>query len=473
MSQLTTVEALQSLLGDQAQAGWQTLVERHGADVWRLILSRSRDAHEAEDVYQDFWMALPRSAASFKPGGEEPERSARAWIMRVAYTTALDRLRRRPLTTVRSSQGASMESATIASVPAEAHLRPGTEDLRDREILLARVQTALNDLPENLRRPLVLYVVGGLSYEDLASDLACTVNNARVRVHRGLKRLREVLGGAQAEVNDRALAGLILPAMLLAPSVPSFAVAAKSGVAGVSIAASTSGGSTAAAGIGTGTIATVAGVTAAGVGLGIALSREPASPATPVVEPTPIVRMMDDFNRADLNMIGHSNTGVVPELSIVPSPAGGPGGNALRFGWNEAHQGWIDNEYVTASKKQFSTINTNDHTTATMQVWAPQKTKLRHIGLRFSDAKGEVFEWRQPLPDQGQTGWRTLTFSLREDLVARWSRNSNTELRIDQPLRLWGYAIAMTKDGPPTGVIIIDDVELQQPTVVDHAGPNR
>jgi RNA polymerase sigma-70 factor (ECF subfamily) len=347
MSQLTTVAALQSLAGDQAQAGWQTLVERHGADVWRLILSRSRDAHEAEDVYQDFWMALPRSAASFKPGGEDPERSARAWIMRVAYTTALDRLRRRRLTTVQTSQGASMESATIASVPADAHLRPGTEDLRDREILLARVQTALNELPENYRRPLLLYVVGGLSYEDLASDLACTVNNARVRVHRGLKRMREVLGGAQAEVNDRALAGLILPAMLLAPSVPSFTSAATSGIAGVNLAAHAGAASTTVSGVSTATIATVAGAAVASAGLVLVMSREPAAPVAPMSTPPPVIRTLDDFNRSETHISGHAFTRAAPELSLTPSPSGGSG-NALRFGWNSTHSGWIDCEYADA-----------------------------------------------------------------------------------------------------------------------------
>jgi len=234
MSQSSTVAALRSLAGEQAQAGWQALVDQHGADVWRLILSRSRDTNEAEDVYQDFWLGLPRSAVSFKPAeSADPERAARAWLMRVAYTTAIDRVRRRRPATVdvkADAKGTAMDfQSATARLVAQDHIRPGTEDLHDREFLVARVQGALKDLPENYRRPLLLYVVGGLSYEELAADLRCTVNNARVRVHRGLKRLREILGG-DARLNERALTGLILPVMLAMPPVPALLVSVRPSV---------------------------------------------------------------------------------------------------------------------------------------------------------------------------------------------------------------------------------------------------
>lgn len=467
MSTLSTSEALRSLGSPDAQAGWQTLVERHGPDVWRLILSRSRDPHEAEDVYQDFWMALPRSALSFRPPtGMDQERSARAWLMRVAYTTAIDRVRRRRPVTV-DAKGAAMESEpSTARLVAQSQVRPGTEDLDDRDYLVAQVQGALKDLPENYRRPLLLYVVGGLSYEELAADLRCTVNNARVRVHRGLKRLREVLGG-DARLNERTLAGLILPVMFAMPTAPAFSVALKSGAVGVgsSLAGGGSVGGTTVSGMGVAIAAT--GAVAAGVGLTIALTGSPAAPMTTIpTQPAPLVRLLDDFERTDPRIEGHSFSGPAPEISLVPAPVSerpvGGSGNAFRFAWTSEHTGWIDCEYDNPLKSTLDGVVATAATTISLRLWAPGTTRLQHVGVRLADKHGEIFEWRQPLPDSGQTGWRSVVFPLEPRDAATWDKRPVADRVADVPLRLYGYAIAMGKIGSKEGVIIIDDVQLRQ-----------
>lgn len=462
MSQPSTVAALRSLAGDQAQAGWQALVNQHGPDVWRLILSRSHDANEAEDVYQDFWMGLPRSAASFKPAGDDQERAARAWLMRVAYTTAIDRVRRRRPATV-DAKGAAMDSqSATARLVAQDHIRPGTEDLHDREFLVARVQGALKDLPENYRRPLLLYVVGGLSYEELAADLRCTVNNARVRVHRGLKRLREILGG-DARLNERALAGLILPVMFAMPPVPTLTAALSSGTAGVG--ASVSAGTGAVSGgaaIGAGVAVGATGVVAAGIGLTAVFASAPA-PEVPLVPvaPIPVVRLLDDFERTDARINGHSFVGTPPEISLAPAPAGGGGGSALRFGWTAEHKNWIDCHYHEGDRLPLPGVTAGAATLASMQVWAPQRTRLRHLAIRFMDAQGEIFEWRHALPDQGLTGWRTVEFPLDPATSATWDKRPIADRIVDMPISLLGYAIEIGNNGSNEGVVLIDEVKVR------------
>lgn len=468
MSESSTSEALRSLGGDQAQAGWQSLVERHGPDVWRLILSRSRDANEAEDAYQDFWMGLPKSAASFKPSGTDQERSARAWLMRVAYTTAIDRVRRRRPATVdvtTDAKGAVMDShSATARLVAQDHIRPGTEDLHDREFLVARVQGALKDLPENYRRPLLLYVVGGLSYEELAADLRCSVNNARVRVHRGLKRLREILGG-DARLNERALAGLILPVMFTMPPVPTLSAALSSGTVGVgaSVSAGTSAASTGMAVGTTGIAVGTTGVVAAGIGLTAVLASAPA-PEVPIVPaaPIPVVRLLDDFERSDVRITGTSYLGIAPEISLTPAPAGGGGGSALRFAWTTEHKNWIDCAYRHGERQVLTGVTATAATVATMQLWAPQTTRLNHMAIRFMDADGEIFEWRHALPSQGLTGWRTVEFPLDPATSSTWDKRPLANRIVDLPMSLLGYAVEIGK-GSKEGVVIIDEVTVRTP----------
>lgn len=246
MTEISTPDALAQLAGPHAGEAWAVLAERFGVGVWRLIASRLRDNNEAEDAYQEFWMALPQNAARFRPLNPDPERSARAWIMRIAYVTAVSHLNRREAPNgvivhslhhqsgcaVDQDQGSLLQSPDKMAVddPSPA----ADEDAEGRARLIGKVHEAIGILPEGYRRPLLLHVVGGLSYEELAMDLRCTVNNARVRVHRGLKRLREILGAdGNNEEPDRALAGLIVPLVAFLPPVPSISSATAKKAAGL------------------------------------------------------------------------------------------------------------------------------------------------------------------------------------------------------------------------------------------------
>ena len=50
MSAISTPEALAQLAEPQAGTVWSVLVDRFGTEVWRLMASRMRDVHEAEDA---------------------------------------------------------------------------------------------------------------------------------------------------------------------------------------------------------------------------------------------------------------------------------------------------------------------------------------------------------------------------------------------------------------------------------------
>ena len=55
------------------------------------------------------------------------------------------------------------------------------------------VSTALDELPPSLRTLVILKDVYGLSHEDIADELGISVAAAKVRLHRGRKRMREIL----------------------------------------------------------------------------------------------------------------------------------------------------------------------------------------------------------------------------------------------------------------------------------------
>jgi RNA polymerase sigma factor (sigma-70 family) len=474
VSQSSTASALSGLSGPEAAACWTVLVERHGPDLWRLIASRSRDTHDAEDAYQDFWMGLPRAAAGFRPAtGGEPasaERSARAWLMRVAYTSAIDHGRRR-----RSIQASAVAAAASRSADMDAHdprtsgsgplghepvapalaPRPDTEDLADRSLLMARVQSAIGTLPEAYRRPLLLHLVAGLSYDDLAADLRCTVNHARVKVHRGMKRLRELLGVDEGRLPERSLAGLIVPLTLAMPAAPPLPPPAfvppapPPGTLGAAVKAVSF-------------VAIGAGVAGAMALAALAVKADPPPPA-PAVAPAPpaeTVLLLDDFERADLRLTGHGHHDIRPELGLVPVPPGGGSGQGFRFAWVAGHSGWIDCEYA-APRRLVPELTPDVAGTVTMRVWCDGGAEVQHVAVRFTDRDGEMFEWRRPLPDAGKAGWRDISFPLALLTPADWDMRPLADHKADVPLTFWGYAVQLdTRLGRRPGTLIIDDVVL-------------
>lgn len=469
-----TASALAGLSGPEAATAWATLVERHGPDLWRLIASRSRDTHEAEDAYQEFWLGLPRAATGFRPlvgngSGDEAERSARAWLMRVAYTSAIDHGRRR-----RSIQASAIAPAVSRSADMDTHdprtsgsgplghelidptlpTRPDTEELADRSLLMARVQSAIGTLPETYRRPLLLHLVAGLSYDDLAADLRCTVNHARVKVHRGLKRLRDLLGVDEQRLPDRSLAGMIVPLTIAMPTAPPLPPAVPLPV--------TPPPGTVSAVIKAASFAVIgSGVAGAMIAAAMAVKADPLPPA-PLAAPAPAaetVLALDDFERSELRMSGHGHHDIKPELGLVPVPPGGSG-RGLRFAWIDGHSGWIDCNY-DVPRRVVPELTPEAAGTVTMRVWCDGGAEVQHVAVRFVDRHGEMFEWRRPLPDAGKAGWRELIFPLALLTPADWDVRPIADHKIDFPLTFWGYAAQLdTRIGRRAGTLIIDDVVL-------------
>lgn len=471
MHTLTTCAALARITEPDAESAWATLVDRHGPDVWRLIASRQWDIHVAEDAYQEFWLALPQAARHFRPAGADSERAAQAWLLAVAYRTSIDVHRRR-----RPAQAMTQE------VPSTTENDMAEQDERAHQ--LARVEQALEAMPESQRQPVLLHLVGGLSYEELAAELRCTVNNARVKVHRGLAKLREQLGVDAAELPERTLAGLLVPPLLmLPPPAPALAVAVAAPAAPVGFFAAASKGPLFAA---IAKAPVLVGISAAvavtGVSAVVITARHvpPAQEATQesiMPDPRPIAiaaltavavshaagAVLDDFERSEPLMTSRQSP---PRsiLSIVPAPSGLGAGSALRIAWTAEHQNYVDCYYD--QKMPAAPAFTPDGAgVATIKLWAEAYSGVSKIAIRFTDAKFETWQWGVALPNPGQTGWRTVSIPLiPAQNKGHWGPDGTVDGVIDFPLKLNGYAIEFTDAKAPAGAVVIDDVAVTTAT---------
>ena len=125
---------------------------------------------DADDILQTTFLNAWRSRTRFRGAG------ARAWLFAIARNAFLTHAGKR-----------ARYSAERA--PSLALATP-SEDMAATD-LSRRIDFALRDLPEETREAVVLSRVSGLSIGEIADLLQTSEGNVRVRIHRGLTRLKE------------------------------------------------------------------------------------------------------------------------------------------------------------------------------------------------------------------------------------------------------------------------------------------
>ena len=169
--------------GDQRAC--DALVRRYGALVWRAVVPRTADRHEAEDAFQATFLTLVRVARRLQ--GRD---SLAGWLYTVAGRCA-GKVRR---TAARAAQERSPLPAADPSP---------LDTLTARE-LLAAVDQEIQALPERFRLPILLCGLEGLSREVAAALLGWSPGSLKGRLERGRRILHARL----------ARRGLVLPAGL-------------------------------------------------------------------------------------------------------------------------------------------------------------------------------------------------------------------------------------------------------------------
>ncbi len=157
--------------------------------VQALALTRNRAA--AEDLVQDAVCNALSAQTSFIPGTNFP-----AWMHRILRNRFISNLRKRRDTT------------DIEDVPASAF---ATDAPHEDRMALKELARAMAHLPPDQREALVMVVVHGMSYEELAASTGCAVGTAKSRVFRARRQLESWLMGETAE-NPRT--GRAAPSLL-------------------------------------------------------------------------------------------------------------------------------------------------------------------------------------------------------------------------------------------------------------------
>jgi RNA polymerase sigma-70 factor, ECF subfamily len=167
-----------------AQAGdrqaFDELVRRTHVEMYTLAVRLTGNEEDASDVVQEAYLRAWKGIRRFRGDAQ-----FRTWMYRItanAASTMTQRRRRQRVTHIDE-----------VAEPIEMRLEHQPEGAAESAAALEELSVAVSELPPKLRAIVVLKDVYGLSHEDIAEELGISVAAAKVRLHRGRRKLRDLL----------------------------------------------------------------------------------------------------------------------------------------------------------------------------------------------------------------------------------------------------------------------------------------
>jgi RNA polymerase sigma-70 factor (ECF subfamily) len=154
----------------------KALFESHAPQALAVALRILRSRAEAEEVVQETFVEVWRRSTEYDAG----RGGALAWILTIARTRAIDRLRARDSSTRTAAHASDEPEPQRGPSPLEL-----VEQRQDRE----RVRAALDSLPAEQRAALDLAYFEGLTHREIAERTGTPLGTVKTRVRLALEKL--------------------------------------------------------------------------------------------------------------------------------------------------------------------------------------------------------------------------------------------------------------------------------------------
>ncbi|HZO88736.1 MAG TPA: sigma-70 family RNA polymerase sigma factor [Chthonomonadaceae bacterium] len=182
------------LLARRAAAGhledFEELLRRYRDRVYRICYRMAGNAEDAQDWTQECFVRVYRQLHHYDSG-----LPFAPWLLRVASNTCVNLAKSRAHH--QSKLGMSYEEDHEMPSSIGDPLRSALSGEEARQ-----VQAAVAALPPMLKQAVVLRVVEGLSFRELAETLGIPLQTAASRVRRALLQVREQLEQVESEVEQ-------------------------------------------------------------------------------------------------------------------------------------------------------------------------------------------------------------------------------------------------------------------------------
>jgi RNA polymerase sigma-70 factor, ECF subfamily len=149
---------------------YETLFERHRGSVFGFLVRRTRERERASDLFQETWLRVHKGRHTYQAG-----QKFKPWLFGIALNASRDAGRK--------------DTRRVDTVEMTMDRPARSIDHAQRMTL----EQAIDTLPENLKDAFLLGAVHGLDHNEVAERLDISPANARARISRARKFLREKL----------------------------------------------------------------------------------------------------------------------------------------------------------------------------------------------------------------------------------------------------------------------------------------
>ncbi len=170
------------------RTGLRKIVDEYRPRVYHTAYGIVQNAEDARDITQEVFLKLYEKMDTFKG-----EANFSTWVYRVTVNTCIDMLRKRKSEPrVSLKEGKLYEKGGHIS-PILSHVPESPFQAAYRKELQANIREAFLKLSPEHRATLVLREIEGLSYQEIAELLSCSVGTIMSRLHYGRKKMQKLL----------------------------------------------------------------------------------------------------------------------------------------------------------------------------------------------------------------------------------------------------------------------------------------
>ncbi len=167
--------------GGDADA-FTSLVRQHQEPLFRFALRYLANEEDAREVAQEAFVRAHGALPRFVPGARFS-----TWLFQITHNLCRDRARSRATKQARVT--ASLDLGTFD--PPDSAARPDAAAIAREEV--DAVEAAIQALPDELKAPLILTALEGLSQQETGTRLRISAKAVETRVYRARQQLRQAL----------------------------------------------------------------------------------------------------------------------------------------------------------------------------------------------------------------------------------------------------------------------------------------
>ena len=160
-------------------------IDRDKTRLRNFIRRRVADPSDAEDILQEVFYELVETYRLMKPIEQ-----VGAWLFRVARNRITDLFRKRKPEASTNDPVVAEEGEFLTLEDLLPSRDAGPEAAYARTVLLAELEDALEELPDEQREVFLAHEIEGRSFKDLAAETGLSVNTLLSRKHYAVIHLR-------------------------------------------------------------------------------------------------------------------------------------------------------------------------------------------------------------------------------------------------------------------------------------------